>query len=107
MSPTKYAPFNLLPKRKRKHLLFSLILLLIYVIAVSFISDSLSRKNAIKINEIMPFLGETVADVAGEVIELGSAVSNFKVGDKVVAMLNFQVSELLYLVPLPPLFSHR
>ncbi|GLT72202.1 hypothetical protein SLA2020_441560 [Shorea laevis] len=29
-------------------------------------------------------------DVAGEVVEVGSEVKNFKAGDKVVAMLNFQ-----------------
>ncbi|OAY82470.1 putative quinone-oxidoreductase, chloroplastic [Ananas comosus] len=56
-----------------------------------------------------PFI--PVADVAGEVIELGSAVSNFKVGDKVVAMLNFQnggglaeyaVAPLTLMVARPP-----
>ena len=37
---------------------------------------------------------ETVADVAGEVAELGPEVSAFKKGDKVVGMLNFFVSVL-------------
>lgn len=36
------------------------------------------------------FVG-TGTDVAGEVVEVGSEVKNFKAGDKVVAMLNFQV----------------
>ncbi|RWW02055.1 hypothetical protein GW17_00034875 [Ensete ventricosum] len=35
---------------------------------------------------------ETVADVAGEVAELGPEVSAYKKGDKVVGMLNFPVS---------------
>lgn len=35
---------------------------------------------------------ETVTDVAGEVIEVGPGVQTFKVGDKVVSMLNFWVS---------------
>jgi threonine dehydrogenase-like Zn-dependent dehydrogenase len=36
------------------------------------------------------FVG-TGTDVAGEVVEVGSGVKNFKAGDKVVAMLNFAV----------------
>ncbi|KAG0487631.1 hypothetical protein HPP92_009726 [Vanilla planifolia] len=36
-----------------------------------------------------PFI--PVCDVAGEVIEVGSAVKNFKPGDKVVSMLLFMV----------------
>jgi NADPH:quinone reductase-like Zn-dependent oxidoreductase len=35
---------------------------------------------------------ETVTDVAGEIAEVGSAVSEFKVGDKVVAALKFWVT---------------
>jgi len=31
-------------------------------------------------------------DVAGEVVEIGSQVEDFKVGDKVIAKLNNQVS---------------
>lgn len=37
--------------------------------------------------------GETGADAAGEVIDVGPGVSSFKAGDKVVAMLNFMVSD--------------
>lgn len=37
----------------------------------------------------------SVTDVAGEVVELGEDVKNFKVGDKVVAMLSYGVSALI------------
>lgn len=34
---------------------------------------------------------ETVSDVAGEIVEVGAAVSEFKVGDRVVSKLIFWV----------------
>jgi NADPH:quinone reductase-like Zn-dependent oxidoreductase len=40
----------------------------------------------------VPLPCETVTDVAGEIAEVGSAVSEFKVGDKVVAALKFWVT---------------
>lgn len=39
----------------------------------------------------MKFSGP-VTDVAGEIIEVGQGVQNFKVGDKVVALLSHLVS---------------
>ena len=40
----------------------------------------------------------TGTDIAGEVVEVGSGVKNFKAGDKVVAMLSHFVSFMLPLV---------
>ena len=37
----------------------------------------------------------TGTDIAGEVVEVGSGVKNFKAGDKVVAMLSHFVSFIL------------
>lgn len=36
----------------------------------------------------MIILVSTVTDIAGEIVDLGSDVKNFKTGDKVVAKLN-------------------
>lgn len=38
---------------------------------------------------------ETATDVAGEVVDVGKAVKNFKPGDKVVALLNHLVINIL------------
>jgi len=49
----------------------------------------------------------TATDIAGEVVEVGSGVNNFKAGDKVVAILSHIVSiifhfyNLCYFISLP------
>ena len=40
----------------------------------------------------------TASDVAGEVVEVGPGVTNFKAGDKVVAVVNPMVSGCIYLL---------
>ena len=44
-----------------------------------------------------PILVVTATDVAGEVVEVGSNVKSFKAGDKVVAMLNTLVGQILFI----------
>lgn len=45
---------------------------------------------------IVSFLVGTASDVAGEVIEVGPGVKNFKVGEKIVAMTNPRVIYCIY-----------
>ena len=49
----------------------------------------------------------TASDVAGELVEVGPGVTNFKAGDKVVAMVNpiTMVSGCIYLLDCFPISS--
>ena len=55
--------------------------------------DSLENwKNLKEESECLTKFSGPVTDVAGEIIEVGQGVKNFKAGDKVVALLSHLVS---------------